>query len=199
MKQFLPEELAQFLLKVDEFLTRDCDLIIIGGAAAALAYGARKTTTDIDLATVLPEHLETAIGLARKATGIDMPISHVGVYEPPYNYEERLTVLQTPQCKRLHLWVPEKHDLVLMKVVRGYENDIQAIEEIHQTHPLDLNVLIQRFMGEMTQVNGVASSIRLNFLLMAEKLFAAEDVERVEQVTETWDALLVQAEARRER
>lgn len=31
MKQFLPEELVQFVQKVDELLTKDCDLIIIGG------------------------------------------------------------------------------------------------------------------------------------------------------------------------
>lgn len=197
MKQFLPEELAQFLQKIDEFLTKDCDLIVIGGAAAALAYGARKTTTDIDLATALPDHLETAIGLACEATGIDMPVSHAAVYEPPYNYEDRLIALQNPACKRLHLFVPEQHDLALMKVVRGYENDIQAIEEIHQTNPLDLNILIERFMDEMTQVTGDARYIRLNFLLTIEKLFSPEEVERATRATGNWTALLVQAEARK--
>ena len=34
MKQFLPEELIQFLQKTDEFLTADCEVIVIGGAAA---------------------------------------------------------------------------------------------------------------------------------------------------------------------
>lgn len=96
VKPFLPEELAQFLQKIDEFLTQDCNLIVIGGAAAVLAYGATKATTDIDLATALPEHLEAAIGLAREATGIEMPVSHVGVFEPPYDYEDRLAALQNP-------------------------------------------------------------------------------------------------------
>jgi len=196
VKQFLPEELAQFLQKIDEFLTRDCNLIVIGGAAAALAYGATKATTDIDLATALPEHLKTAIGLAREATGIEVPVSHVGVFEPPYDYEDRLAALQNLPCKRLHLFVPEQHDLALMKMVRGYENDIQAIEEIHLGYPLDLNILTERFMEEMSQVNGDARYIRQNFLMMIEKLFGPEEVEKAELVTENWAALRVQAEAR---
>ncbi len=136
VKQFPPEELNRFLRKVDELLTQECSLVIIGGAAAALAYGVSRTTTDIDLA--------------------------------------------------------------LMKMVRGYENDIKAIEEIHQNNPLNLNLLTERFMDEMTQVTGVASGIRLNFLLMVEKLFGPEETETAERATEDWAALRVQAEARKE-
>ena len=111
MQRFLPEELIQFLQKTDEFLTADCELIVIGGAAASLAYGATRTTTDIDLATEPPKHLLTAFELASKETGISIPVSYVGVHEPPYNFEERLTALKNPALKKLHLYVPERHDL----------------------------------------------------------------------------------------
>ena len=96
MKQFLPEELIQFLQKTDEFLTADCELIVIGGAAASLAYGVTRTTTDIDLATEPPEHFLTALDLASKETGILIPVSYVGLHEPPYAFESRLTVLKNP-------------------------------------------------------------------------------------------------------
>lgn len=82
-----------------------------------------------------------------------------------------------------------------MEMVRGYENDIQAIEEIHLSYPLDLNILTERFMEEMSQVNGDARYIRQNFLMMIEKLFGPEEVEKAELVTENWAALRVQAEA----
>jgi hypothetical protein len=195
MKQFLPEELIQFLQKTDEFLTADCELIVIGGEAAALAYGVTRTTTDIDLATEPPKHFLTALDLASKETGISIPVSYVGLHEPPYAFESRLTVLKNPAFNKLHLYMPERHDLALMKMVRGYENDIQAIEEIHQTYPLELDIFIERFMDEMTQVSGNPSYIRLNFLLMVEALFSPEEAEEVKRITKKWTALLVQKEA----
>ena len=195
MKQFLPEELIQFLQKTDEFITAECELIVIGGAAASLAYGATRTTTDIDLATEPPQHLLTALELASKATGISIPVSYVGLHEPPYAFEDRLTMLKNPAFNKLHLCVPERHDLALMKMVRGYENDIQTIEEIHQTYPLELDILIERFMDEMTQVSGNPRYIRLNFLLMVEALFSPEEVEEAKRRTKKWTALLVQEEA----
>ncbi len=197
MKQFLPEDLVQFLQKTDEFLSEECSLIVIGGAAASLAYGVTKTTTDIDLATAPPEHLKIAIDLARKDTGMNMPVSYVGVFEPPYCFEDRLSVLKKPALNKLNLLMPERHDLALMKVVRGYENDIQAIVEIHHSYPLDPAILIERFMEEMSQVNGSASNIRLNFLLMIESLFSKEEVANAEQVTGSWKALLVEEQAKR--
>lgn len=50
-----------------------------------------------------------------------------------------------PRLARLVVRVPEKHDLVLMKTVRGYEHDLQAAEEIHANSPLDLEILVSRF------------------------------------------------------
>lgn len=49
MNQYLPEDISRLLKATDELLEREFSLIIIGGAAASLAYGATKTTTDIDL------------------------------------------------------------------------------------------------------------------------------------------------------
>jgi len=195
MKQFLPEELIQFLQKTDEFLSTDCELIVIGGAAASLAYGAIRTTTDIDLATVPPEHFLTALKLASKETGLSIPVSYVGLHEPPYAYEDRLTVLRNPAFNKLHLYMPERHDLALMKMVRGYENDIQVIEEIHQNHPFKLEIFVERFMDEMTQVSGNPTYIRLNFLLVVETLFSAERVEEAKRITAKWTALYAQDEA----
>jgi hypothetical protein len=97
----------------------------------------------------------------------------------------------------LHLFVPEQHDLALMKMVRGYENDIQAIVEIHQNYPLEQKVLTERFMEEMAQVNGDASYIRTNFILMMERIFSTEEAEDSMRVTENWAALVIQEEARK--
>ena len=189
MKQFLPEDLIKFLTKTDEFLKADCDLILIGGAAASLAYGATKTTTDIDLATKLPGHLQEALKLACEETGILIPVSYVGQFEPPYAFESRLKAIDGLKLDKLILSVPERHDLALMKIVRGYENDIQAIEEMHEVQPFYLEIFIERFMTEMTQAIGNPNVIRLNFLLMTEKLFGSAVMKEVDTITKDWAPL----------
>jgi hypothetical protein len=67
--------------------------------------------------------------------------------------------------------VPEKHDLVLMKVVRGYEHDLEAIEGIHAHSPLRLETLVDRYQTEMGSVIGSPTRLRGHFLTMVERLF----------------------------
>ena len=84
-----------------------------------------------------------------------------------------------PHFDRLRVLVPEKHDLVLMKAIRGYEHDFQAIAEIHAHSPLDVETLVRRFQDEMTPI-GDPARIRGNVVALVERLFpdAAEDVAR---------------------
>jgi len=189
VKQFLPEHIVNFLRKIDEYLNGEVQIIVIGGAAASLAYGVTKATTDIDLATELSDDLSQAIKCAQKDTGILLPVTYVGLFEPPYNYEFRLTAIQNPKLNRLKVHVPERHDLALMKMVRGYENDIQAIVEIHELKPLEFGVLVDRFMDELGQVTGNPVTIRLNFLLMLENIFDKKHVQDAERITQEWSAL----------
>lgn len=189
MKQFLPEDLVSLLTHVDALLDKPFDLLVIGGAAASLAYGARKTTTDIDVATQLPQELQHIIDRARKETGINIPFQYVGIFEPPYSYEDRLMAITQPRLAALQVFVPERHDLTLMKTVRGFENDLQTIEEIHQSQPLLVEVLLDRFLTEMTQVTANPRVVRLNFLLLVERLFGNEEMNRLEVLTEEWSPL----------
>lgn len=189
MKQYAPEDLLLFLRKTDELLGREFEMLIIGGAAASLAYGATKTTTDIDLAHQPPDELQTALERAGRETGIRIPVQFVGIFEPPYCYEERLRPLPEPRLARLLVYFPEQHDLALMKMVRGYENDLQAVEEMHRETPFDLNILLERFLGEMTQVNGDPRVIRINFLLLVERLFGSQSMSRIEETVQQWPPL----------
>jgi len=189
MNQFPPEELISFLQVTDNYLTKRCDLIIIGGAAASLAYGVTRTTSDIDSISQIPDHLANALDLANAKTGFSIPVSYVGVFEPPYDYKVRLSPLENLALTKLQLFVPEKHDLALMKIVRGYENDIQVIEEIHQNFPLEFDILVGRFMNEMTQVIGDLKSIRLNFLVMIEVLFGDEQAQEAAKISENRGSL----------
>jgi len=70
--------------------------------------------------------------------------------------------------------IPEKHDLVLMKVMRGDEHDLQAIEAIHQSSPLALATLVQRYEDEMGAAIIDPARLRGHFLTLVERLFPGE-------------------------
>lgn len=169
MRTFLKDELEQFLQVVDQVLSRPVDVIVIGGTAAALHYGVTRATHDIDTWTVVQDDLAAATVKARAVTGLDIPVAHAGVADAPLDFESRLERV-LPDLERLRVFVPERHDLVLMKAIRGYEHDLQAISEIHAHSPLDLETLIRRFQGEMSPI-GDPVRIRGNLLAVVERLF----------------------------
>ncbi len=188
MTQFQPSEIQKFLEAADSYLKSSCDLVIIGGAAAAIAYKASKTTTDIDTANRIPEELQHAFEAASEKTGLAIPVSMAGVFDPPYCYEDRLQQYDQINLKFLKVYVPEQHDLALMKIVRGYENDIQTICEIHKNMPFCFETLIERFLTEMTQVIGNSNTIRMNFLLAISELFGDELADQAEELTKNWQS-----------
>lgn len=188
MTQFQPSEIQEFLEAADSFLRAPFDLIIIGGAAAALAYKASKTTTDIDTANQLPEELQVAFEAASEKTGLAIPVSMAGVFDSPYYYEDRLQQYDPINLKFLKIYIPERHDLALMKIVRGYENDIQTICEIHENTPFCFETLVERFLKEMRQVIGRSNSIRMSFVLTISELFGDELAEQAEELTKTWQS-----------
>lgn len=178
MRTFGKDELEQFLVAVDQALTHPVDVIVIGGTAAALHYGVTRRTHDIDTWTAVQEDLAVAVEKARASTGLDVPVAHSGVADAPHDFESRLERI-LPHLERLRLFVPEKHDLVLMKAIRGYEHDLEAALQMHAHSPLDLETLVGRFQDEMTPI-GDPVRIRGNFLHLVDSLFpeAADDVAR---------------------
>ena len=175
---FPRDEIERFLRAVDHELNGPVELVVIGGTAATLHYGARRATQDIDTLTAVSSNLAAAAARARTTTGLRIPIQIVTIADEPEDYVSRLErVLK--HLKHLRLFVPERHDLVLMKSTRAYEHDIQVIREIHEHAPLDLEILVDRFINEMSPV-GPPARIRGNFLSVIEALFPeqVDDVER---------------------
>jgi hypothetical protein len=175
---FPKSEIARFLRAVDKALTEPVEMVIIGGSAATLHYGAVRATQDIDTLTNVSRGLDDAAAKARLATGLDIPIQRVTIADEPEDYASRLERV-LPDLKHLRIFVPEKHDLVLMKATRAYEHDIQVIREIHQHSPLSLEILVDRFVKEMLPI-GHPVRIHGNFLTVIESLFPdrVDEVER---------------------
>ncbi len=178
MRTYLKEELEQFLRAVDAALERRVEVILIGGAAAALHYGATRPTRDIDTWNTIHEDLAHAATRARSSTRLDVPVQKSGVADAPYEFESRLERVLSDLAQLL-VRVPERHDLVLMKAVRAYEHDLEVIAEIHAHFPLDLETLVRRFETEMTPIGDPART-RGNFLAVVERVFPTS-VDRVAQ------------------
>jgi hypothetical protein len=118
-----------------------------------------------------PRAVMSAYRQAVKDTGIDIPLGAAGVADAPYEYESRLRRLKSPKLTRLTVLVPEKHDLVLMKIVRGSEADIQAAVDIAAACGLRRAVLVKRFAKEMSHVVGNPRRLSLNFEACIARVF----------------------------
>jgi Nucleotidyltransferase of unknown function (DUF6036) len=179
VRVYTPAELRRFLAAMDAALERRAEVVVIGGAAAAVVYGVARGTRDIDTWTRVGEDLALAAESARQATGLAVPVARAGVADGPHEFESRLE-RALPRLRRLRVRVPEKHDLVLMKVLRGDEHDLEAIEAIHGRSPLDLSTLVKRYRDEMGATIVDPGRLRGQFLTMVERLFP-DDVESVER------------------
>lgn len=143
MSHYLRLDLVRFLKAVDHALARPAQVVIIGGAACAIRYGVLHATRDIDTWSAPSADLSEAVARARETTGLAIPFGPAGVADRPDGLERRL-VRVLPQLKKLRVKMPERHDLVLMKMVRGYEHDPRQ-------RPLALSRLSRRLLvGLMT-------------------------------------------------
>lgn len=170
MRSYVRAEIERFLRAVDKALKRRATIIVIGGGAVVVKYRVDLPTTDIDTFNAIGHELRRAIDLAREATGLPMPFEQSGVADGPYGFEDRL-VRAMPSLRRLILLVPERHDLALMKTVRGDLADFEKLRAVHQKTPFDLSVLLQRYEEEMGHVVIDPRRLRGNFLGLVEELF----------------------------
>lgn len=178
MKRFQSNEIATFLRAVDKHLSKRFDLVIIGGAAAALSFGAESGTLDIDSATSLTA-IRKACETAEEETGLNVPIGRTPVFEAPYEYEERLQRLSLRGLKRLRIFVPEKHDWALMKIARLDDKDIEDIKEVGSKVGFDKKVFLQRFLEEMTHIEP-GKRLASQFVAMMEELYGKDEADRME-------------------
>jgi hypothetical protein len=170
VRYYVRAEIERFLRAVDKALKRRATTIVIGGGAVVVKYRIDVPTTDIDTFNAIGADLRRAICAAREATGLPMPFEQSGVADGPYEFEDRL-LRAMPNLVRLTVLVPERHDLALMKAVRGDLADFEKLQAIHQRMPFDLSILLKRYEEEMDHVVIDPRRLRGNFLALVEELF----------------------------
>jgi len=178
MKQFGSDEIARFLRAADKQMSKRFDVVIIGGAAAALSFGAESSTLDVDTATSVAP-IEGAFEKARKETGLEIPIGRTPVFEAPYEYESRLKRLARRGLKKLRIFVPDKHDWAFMKIVRLYDKDIEDIKEVAAKIGFDKDLFLKRFIDEMTHIEPAKRLVQY-FVAMMEELYGKDEADKME-------------------
>jgi hypothetical protein len=171
MHRFEASDLKRFLVAIDKHIDQPYELRLIGGSAAALGYGVQTVTKDIDALPGKLTLIASAIEKAREETGLSIPIEEVGVYNAPYNFEDRARTVPIDGLKHLVVKVPEKHDLVLMKMTRGQDPDLEVAEKIFRLQGLDKDTLIDRYLDEMDAAIGHRPMLDLNCRALISRLF----------------------------
>jgi hypothetical protein len=175
---FTADEIRTFLHAVDRRLTSRVRVVIIGGSAAALAFGVTSTTDDIDTLQTMQAELGEAVRQAAADTGLRIPMRTSTVADVPHDYEDRLE-RHLPELRRLEVWVLEKHDLALSKSIRCTDNDRQQIQELHLRVGLSFDILVERFRTEVHPIAvGHPDPRRDYFLTIVEDLFG--ELKRIE-------------------
>jgi hypothetical protein len=177
VRKFAAEEMKQFLRAVDQQLAVASEIVLIGGTAIALHFDVQHATSDIDLIEVTPDVLR-ACTEARAQTGLAVPVTQVGVYFAPEGFRDRCDTLPIAGLRSLRVVIPERHDLAIMKIARGYEHDLQAIEAMHKAAPLVLETLTQRYRE--TWVTGRREAFKLSLLALVDHLFGPDCAKRVD-------------------
>jgi hypothetical protein len=181
MLRFDRRQLLAFMHALDRRLPRVTEVVIIGGAAAALAHDSGTRTADIDLWQGLTSDILAAAEQARKDTGLAIAVSAAAVADLPHNYQERLRPGRGLRLKTLRAWFPDKYDLALAKIVRGYQHDLDAIAGIHRRHRLAASTLVNRFESEMGSAVADPARVRLNMAMLAARLYGQREGQRLAQ------------------
>lgn len=179
MRKYSKAELLAFLRKLDQRLKEPASFTVIGGAAAVLAYGAKKPTGDIDTWGSVPGSVEKAALEILNQGEEFVPIGSAGVADLPYEAEDRFRPARLG-LEKLEVLVPDRYDLALSKTVRGYAHDFDAIEEMHESRRFSLKKLVERFENEL---DGIANTdkrkLRLNVAVLIARLFGKKAGEKV--------------------
>ena len=174
--RFTSLDLLTFLAAVNHELTQSCSVMLIGESAVG-AIDPAHATTDVDLLSPGSRDFDAAVErLAARGVAV-LPVQIVTVADAPEGFLERALRFPLQGTSKLVVLMPERHDLAIMKLARGYEHDLQALEDIHRLKPFELNILVERYRE--TEVIGPRRRFALAFLDLVSRLFGDEEAEKL--------------------
>ena len=173
--KFEASALFEFLGRVDRELAAPCIIFLIGGSAVSI-IDPSHSTSDVDLLSPGSEEFDAAVARLRARGEPVLPVQVVGIAEGPEGLEGRAQKVALEGTTQLTVVVPERHDLAIMKLARGYEHDLQALEDIHRLQPFDVETLLARYQA--TEVVGPRRRFALALLDLIARLFGDDEANK---------------------
>lgn len=149
------EPWGSFLRDLDDLLKGTIELRCLGGFVVTQHYGVGRTTSDIDVLTIIQQSPEDDIeALAGRRSPLNrrygLHVQYVGVVTPPCNYVSRLTrMFPAASWKRLSLFALDPIDLALSKLERNAERDREDFLLLARAGYLDRDVFERRYHDEL--------------------------------------------------
>ncbi len=125
-------ELLIALSKLDVRLTTSFDVIVIGGAAMILHFGASRATRDVDVIVLRGNTRQLRRAVAAIATEMGLPEDWLNdgakgfASVLPPDFENRLEALEYP-FEHLHLYALGLPDQVVMKIIGLRAQDLEDL------------------------------------------------------------------------
>jgi Nucleotidyltransferase of unknown function (DUF6036) len=126
-----------------------------GGFVVSVLYGLSRSTNDLDLITVESFALITPLlqlggpeSALAKEHGVHID-AKARVATIPCNYAERLTEMYPGALSGIRLLAPEPHDLVLSKLERNADRDIEDVKMLALSGALNPETLRERYIDEL--------------------------------------------------
>jgi hypothetical protein len=182
MGQISKEELKKLFSAVDQRLTKNLDLYIIGGASAILGYNVSKETNDVDVDGHIDQELEQVFHEEAAKLKLDLHLANKGIFSPPDHYRQRMK-FQTFPKKRLRVWYLDQYDLAISKIDRGIEKDFEDIKRVHQKSPYEMKRLISIFNTEYIAISAIGNRREkmMNLLDLVSMLFGDQAMEKTKK------------------
>lgn len=172
---FSSPQLEDLLRGADSYLERRAEVVLVGGAVISLVYGGSQSTKDLDFVNA---SAEARRALEKAAAKLGIPIQDVsGIYCAPKDWEDRRESFDLPGLKHLSVYVPERYDLAMMKLARGEETDLAAVQELHATGALEPGILYERYRD--TLVLGDGQDFKFAFLGIIERFYGNDECLRI--------------------
>lgn len=127
------QELTEVLRDLDSHLSSPCDVILVGGAAMILHFGASRATRDVDALLLRGDMVEMQQAVAVVARERNLPETWLNDAVKgfadilPRDFYHRLVPLDL-SCEHLRLYVLGQPDQVAMKIVALREQDLEDLE-----------------------------------------------------------------------
>lgn len=171
----IPEPWKSFFTAIDENLKDETRLEILGGFVITVIYGAKRSTADVDVVSVVPNtQTRNLIEIAGEGSRLHRQhgvyLDRVGIATLPESCEDRLTEIFAGEFGRLRLFALDPYDIVLAKIERNIDRDREDVKFLAETVPFDLRILEERYFKELRPFLGIPEREDLTLRLWIEMI-----------------------------